>query len=292
VAPDLSREWHRFTVKKNRSLNFGRTTHPFLSGDAFKRICDFSVDNAAQLTKIEKVQNVNSLFVNSNLLANLNENSFFGHSPSVVFVGNSDLNFESSLSFPETVQKMYVQNYAGPPDPRIKSLPIGLENRKIGNVGVPKFYSHRDHNFEKRISNKVLVPPMSKTNPVREKVLDIITGGNSGVFDVVTEYLTPTQYFNLVRQYKFVLCLEGNGYDTHRIWETLYLESFPVVLNTSWSTSLNYLDLPILGVNQIGDINSDLLFSFAKLNHDFCSLDRKTLWIDEWKNSVLASNLI
>lgn len=292
MSPDLSREWHRFTVKRNRLLNFGRTTRPYLSGDAFKRICDFSLDSIAQITEIEKVQYVSSLFVNSGLLAKLNENSFFGLSPSVVFVGNSDLNFESRLSFPEAVQRMYVQNYAGSPDPRIRSLPIGLENRKIGNVGVPKFFSHRDHNFDKRISNKVLVPPMSKTNPVREKVLDYIASKNTGVFHVVTEYLTPAQYFNLVRKYKYVLCLEGNGYDTHRIWETLYLESFPVVLNTSWSASLNYLDLPILGINRIADVNEELLLNFAELNQDFCSLECKTLWIDKWENSIITSELI
>jgi hypothetical protein len=37
------------------------------------------------------------------------------------------------------------------------------------------------------------------------------------------------RYLNEVREYGLVLCPKGNGYDSHRIWETLYLGGIPIV---------------------------------------------------------------
>lgn len=36
-------------------------------------------------------------------------------------------------------------------------------------------------------------------------------------------------YLSEVREYGLVLCPKGNGYDSHRIWETLYLGGIPIV---------------------------------------------------------------
>jgi len=36
-------------------------------------------------------------------------------------------------------------------------------------------------------------------------------------------------YARQIARHKFVLCPDGNGMDTHRTWETLYLGSFPIV---------------------------------------------------------------
>ncbi len=38
-------------------------------------------------------------------------------------------------------------------------------------------------------------------------------------------------YLRDLRESNFVICPEGNGTDTHRIWETLYMGGFPVLLN-------------------------------------------------------------
>jgi hypothetical protein len=35
------------------------------------------------------------------------------------------------------------------------------------------------------------------------------------------------------RRYKYVICPRGNGIDTHRVWEALYLGVVPVVHHTS-----------------------------------------------------------
>jgi len=52
---------------------------------------------------------------------------------------------------------------------------------------------------------------------------------------------------------KFVLCPRGNGLDTHRLWETLYLGSIPIVKD-EYGMSF-FKDLPILFVNEINNNN-------------------------------------
>jgi hypothetical protein len=52
-------------------------------------------------------------------------------------------------------------------------------------------------------------------------------------------------FLQQIRKHSYVLCPEGNGVDTHRIWETLYLGGIPIVLS---SKVLNPLltELPVL----------------------------------------------
>ena len=55
-------------------------------------------------------------------------------------------------------------------------------------------------------------------------------------------YLPQQQYLdfcNDVLNSKFILCPEGNGIDTHRFWETIYLGRIPVVLHNPVVDSFN-----------------------------------------------------
>ena len=38
------------------------------------------------------------------------------------------------------------------------------------------------------------------------------------------------EYVNELTTYRFCLCIRGNGIDTHRFWESLYLGVIPVVV--------------------------------------------------------------
>lgn len=55
------------------------------------------------------------------------------------------------------------------------------------------------------------------------------------------------EYCNDILDHKYVLCPEGNGIDTHRLWETLYLGSIPVVLHNNVNDS--FKDMPIMILN-------------------------------------------
>ena len=59
------------------------------------------------------------------------------------------------------------------------------------------------------------------------------------------------------RHSRFVLCPRGNGIDTHRLWETLYLGSIPIVKNHPALD--NFKELPILWIDDWNDVTEDFL---------------------------------
>jgi hypothetical protein len=129
--------------------------------------------------------------------------------------------------------------------------------------------------------NQVLVPPMNLTNPTRKLVIDQASN-SSGIYQISTELAYERNYFKLLRKYRFIFCCEGNGFDTHRLWETLYQGSFPVVLKSYWSISLSYLDLPILFIDSIDSLTESMLIDFLKKHECFDPINSETLWIPKW----------
>ena len=69
---------------------------------------------------------------------------------------------------------------------------------------------------------------------------------------VVIEKKDIEEYERDLLTSNFVLCPEGNGIDTHRVWEALYSGSIPIVRNRD--AFKNFNSLPILLVNSFYDI--------------------------------------
>lgn len=61
-----------------------------------------------------------------------------------------------------------------------------------------------------------------------------------------------------IRNSKFVFCPRGNGIDTHRLWETLYMGSIPIVRFEPQTHHL-FTDLPILFIDDWSVITEEFL---------------------------------
>jgi len=94
----------------------------------------------------------------------------------------------------------------------------------------------------------------------------------------------------LVNLHSSVYCVApwGNGYDTHRFWESLYSGTIPVTMVCTHYESFS--DLPVILVNsydEIKTIQQELNFfekNIEKLNINW--------WIDEIKNSAIENSSI
>jgi len=90
------------------------------------------------------------------------------------------------------------------------------------------------------------------------------------------EYLSKrkTDYLNGLISHKFSLCPRGNGIDTHRIWESLYCRTIPVVRYEK--AHRNFKDLPILFVDDWSVVTEDFLNKeydrFFKVKWDYSKL--------------------
>ncbi len=275
--------WQTLKLLQTQYFQFF-TNSPYLSGDSIANICDYVVPFPIKdITNVrKKISESHSIFINGH---NLQEVFKVGEDllpGKVIFSGNSDQNFTDDKFFKNQLIEFYCQNCAISNLANVKTLPIGIENIRIGRSGFKRLHKSL---YQFKNNERVLVPPMSPTNSLRVEVVKLAKTKPES-FDVVTGLLPTKDYFRIAREYKFIFACEGNGFDTHRLWEILYQNSFPVVLRTNWSQTLEWLELPILYVENVLDVTPDLLQDFLARNQHFNAENLPQLWIPYWKDII------
>lgn len=164
----------------------------------------------------------------------------------------------------------------------IRSIPIGVENdfwlkdkKRImeGKLGNPKKYK-----------NLVYVNHNISTNPKkRQRPYDVLKGEKFATIHIGSNGQGFENYIDNVYNHPFVVCPEGNGIDTHRIWECLYMNTIPVCLK---NINLEfYSDLPILVLNDWDEMNEKLLYdTFMDMSHKEWNTDKLTF--EYWKREI------
>jgi len=254
----------------------------YISIDTYKNLADYFVFGSSGREKIDldKAFRSKVIFVDSDKFEDIDFNFF--PNLKVVISGNTDRNFLELPKVPASIKLMLLQNCCISNE-KIKTLPIGIENKKNGRYFASQVF--RNPINRNKFGSKILVPPMSDTNPIRSDSIKVALS-LPDFFDVKVNYLHEKQYFDLIKKYNFTLCLEGNGFENHRIWESLYLGIFPVMLRTSWSESLGYLNLPILLIDDLKQITREKLNSFWALNSDFNPKKAPALNTGYWINLI------
>jgi hypothetical protein len=84
-----------------------------------------------------------------------------------------------------------------------------------------------------------------------------------------------------IRSHDFVFCPRGHGIDTHRLWETLYMGSIPIVKKDP--AHAGWLDLPILFIDNWEEVTQERLLAererMSTIAWNFDKL-RVGYWID------------
>lgn len=186
---------------------------------------------------------------------------------------------------PKNVEKWYAQN-CDVKDPRLVPIPIGLENVEW----FPKI--KKNHVLEKFINMKLprkkllYINHNIQTNANIRKVPYKIFKNLS--WATVEHGRNGTEFEHYVRQiksHKFVLCPDGNGSDTHRTWEALYLGAIPIVQPHVF-TEVFAKYFPMLVVRNYEEIIEDSLEiqyeEIANMNHD-----KKYLTMEFWEKLIL-----
>jgi hypothetical protein len=197
--------------------------------------------------------------------------------------GNSmDIDF-NLIQLPKNLVKWYSQNVDVISDV-VESIPIGLENSmwfpEIGKESkiLALSYTSKTFNNLMYINHNISTNPSERLLPYElfsgKEWATVVHGSNGSGFN---------NYINNIHSHKFILCPEGNGIDTHRTWETLYVGSIPIEkknLNNRF-----YTDLPICFVDKWEDITEDFLnYEYDRINSVKWNLEK--LDIDFWKNKI------
>ena len=85
----------------------------------------------------------------------------------------------------------------------------------------------------------------------------------------------------------FVICPEGNGIDTHRMWEALYLRTIPIIKKNMISNFIKEAKIPVLILNKWSDLSKldekqlqKFYFSKKKL------FNNRYLFQEYWKKRI------
>jgi hypothetical protein len=93
------------------------------------------------------------------------------------------------------------------------------------------------------------------------------------------------KYMNDIYNSKFCICPRGNGLDTHRLWESLYLKTIPIVIyHTHFK---NMTDLPILFINDWSEVTEEFLnIKYEEMSKKEYNLEK--LKMSYWENEILS----
>jgi hypothetical protein len=205
------------------------------------------------------------------------------HFPYVLITHNSDNCVD--FNAPDNVIRWYAQN-VNIIDPKIESLPIGLENVK---------WLRRDPKL-KKMEEKLLQPRKYRNimyvnhtiahNPehraksyqiFKDKSWATIQYGHNGKgFD---------EYLDNLYNHNFTISPEGNGIDCPRTWECLYMGTIPIEkrnINNQF-----YIDLPICFVDDWDEVTEDFLVSeYVRIKTGKWNMEKLTF--EYWKNKIVS----
>lgn len=242
-----------------------KSSYPYISGDAFREICDFIIDETKIPFNPRDVKDGDTVFLHGDHL-----DYFFStihdkiKAHYILVTHNSDYDipgkFVDHLD-DETLAGWFGQNVVLD-HPKMHPLPIGLANKfwKHGNPAIMDKALQRFGNKPHR--KRLLYMNFSITHPDRWSVYNLFLKKPFCTIHELRNHiehggLDPFKHLHDLAHHAFVLSPRGNGLDAHRTWETLLMGSIPIV-QTSASDSM-YDDLPVLIIDRWEEITEQFL---------------------------------
>lgn len=256
--------------------------------------------NYIEINKFSRFNNKHIIFVKTDFLitefrriAKLNFNV-------ILITGNSDIGIGYDLydMKPKNVKFWFAQNLLIYEND-IFPIPIGIENQfRCGTLGFGKRYFLRslykkilfNLYFMKTSTSNILVNFNISTNyKHRKEVLEFVERQKVG-FTIINGVYGLHAYFREIKKHKMVLCPSGNGIDTHRLWEVLYLGRIPITIRVGDYRIYDlYNQFPIIILDNIEQLDNRILLE-EEYNKALLKIQRDKLKFDFWRNLVLENS--
>lgn len=274
-------------------LGWRKSSYPFISGDSFRKIANHVWENENKEINLLDLTDGDVIFCETELLKELEE-SVLGklNNRIVLILGNSDHSngpsIESIMKF-KCITYVFAQNLEKHIE-GVEVLPIGLENAWRSNHGrVRKFKSGMNLDSP-RISRIMWSFNVGNNVASRLSAKNFLT--NSKVADFMGD-LSAKRHRNALKRYKFVAAPPGNGLDTHRMWEAIYMGCIPIVIRTHMTMRFSELGLPVLTVDSFEEVcrltENDLNLIYQDLLPRFKS---EVIWAQYWIDQISMRSTI
>jgi hypothetical protein len=253
----------------------------FLSGEALQSLCDVTWWNQEKrsfhtsipslttylLSEPQHADKGNILFVYTDLLDEFIK-AILPHrtKPFVLVTHNSDHSIDEShysLLNNQLLVHMYSQN-TFIRHKKLTAIPLGIANAmwKHGNQSHFKELIRQAVPFSEKKSKVYSNVNLSTNLSHRSKVMDIVN--QLSFVDSVPSNKPHMEYLLELTTYKWVASPKGNGVDCHRLWETLYAKSIPLVDDTENTREFLEMGFPIILVKDWSQLTLDGLEEASK----------------------------
>jgi hypothetical protein len=155
---------------------------------------------------------------------------------------------------------------------KVFPLPIGLSNSQWKH-GNPKIHEEV-YNMQIEKTKEIYFNFNKRTNRKKRNKCynDII---NKGI--VWNNNLPYREYLIELKRHKYAICPEGNGIDTHRFWECLYMNTIPICLKNK-VTEYYKQYFPIILLDDWNELEISKL-SFSHIDHKYLDMEYITKYI-------------
>jgi len=177
-------------------------------------------------------------------------------------------------------------------EPRLFALPIGLRNKDYRKYSRFNLMMEEKKKNIKPTKLLLLSFSISHNKYKRQQCVDSFinkTYATNNVTQILINSIGDTKeydrkFYNIMLDHLFIACPEGNGVDTFRFWETLYMGRYPVVLHNR--VNIAFSDLPVLILNKWEDFEKEYLTFLERIKNKKFSYKKLTqeYWIDRINN--------
>ena len=258
--------------EKINNRNYKMEPTNFINGERLQQIADMYLGTAddfmynplifEQIEKhqilddiVSKFDNPPILFLYAHLLKPFAQKMKFFANPFTLITHNSDANLSDSDPVVQKILEFdnlvcwWGQNLCFV-HKKMRFLPIGLANTMWDHGKVEHFY--KDNKSEDIYFNFNIYTNREKREPCYNVLKTQLS---------FLPMLPVAENVKRLAQYKWCICPEGNGADTHRLWEAMYLGCVPIVVRSPFIDALMHYtggELPIYIVESWDNFSNNL----------------------------------
>jgi hypothetical protein len=161
-----------------------------------------------------------------------------------------------SLVNGKSTQKIYAQNLNIVHE-KCELLPIGIANSMWNHGDIMAVYTANKAVYKYLKTKDLYININVNTFKYRQKVYDYC---KENKFEISSS-VPFAEYISDLAKYRFCLCIRGNGIDTHRFWESLYLGVIPILISNSETQCENFIknlerqDIPFIKLREPSDLS-------------------------------------
>lgn len=169
---------------------------------------------------------------------------------------------------PDNVKHWFVCNCTVE-DERITNIPLGVN----GKEAVEQIA-----NYENKERNRLLYVNFEPCTIERVQLMFLYKKFQWATAERKVSFI---EYLNQLATHVFTLCPSGNGYETHRLMESIYMGSIPIVEDHMCTKYLLQNGFPVLVAPSLFGLTKDKLISLSAIKMHF-----DTVKFSYWKNKI------